>query len=75
MNNIYKISKGQLITLWVFGIIGWLISLDESDNGSGLATFFVWAIPFFLIFYSVKTIAGSIVVRRRNFFKKIFKRT
>ena len=53
MNNIYKISKGQLITLWVFGIIGWLISLDESDNGSGLATFFVWAIPFFLIFYSI----------------------
>lgn len=52
MKNIYKITKGQLITLWVFGLIGWLVAVSEAEY-SGLATFFSVLIPMLLIFYTI----------------------
>jgi hypothetical protein len=50
MKNIYKITKGQLISLWIFGLIGWGYTLDSySDFGSFLSIF----IPAILVFYTI----------------------
>lgn len=53
MKSLYNISKGQLIVLWFFGVIGWIMALDKSDYGSDLAQFFCWFIPLILIFYTI----------------------
>ena len=55
MKNIYNISKGQLITVWFFGVIGWFLTLEETSGyyGSGFAEFLAWLIPFALIFYTI----------------------
>lgn len=53
MKSLYNISKGQLIVLWFFGVIGWIMALDKSDYGSDLAEFFCWFIPLILIFYTI----------------------
>ena len=52
MKNIYNISKGQLITVWVFGLIGLVASLGESDY-SGFAKFLSILIPASLVFYTI----------------------
>lgn len=52
MKNIYKISKGQLVSIWIFGIIGFFVSLGESDY-SGFATFLSIIIPAVLFFYTI----------------------
>lgn len=52
MKNIYKITKGQLITIWIFGIIGFFIALEQAEY-SGFATFLVILIPALLIFYTI----------------------
>lgn len=52
MKNIYKVTNGQLIVIWVFGIIGFLISIDQLDY-SGFATFLVVLIPALLLFYTI----------------------
>lgn len=50
MKNLYDISKGQLITVWIFAGFGWLYTLDGySDLNSFLAVF----IPFALVFYTI----------------------
>lgn len=47
---IYKITKGQLISLWVFGVIGWFYTVDSySDFASFLSIF----IPAILVFYTI----------------------
>lgn len=52
MKNLYKITKGQLISLWVFSVIGWFIALSESSY-SGFATFLSVFIPMIIIFYTI----------------------
>ena len=46
MKKLYNISVGQLITLWIFGAFGWIISLES--NG-----FLLWIIPLVLVFYTI----------------------
>ncbi len=54
MQNIYDITKGQLITIWVFGVVCWLssaVAMLESDN-----PIFFWLlllIPFIEVFYTI----------------------
>jgi len=52
MKNIYKITKGQLITLIIFGVIGWFVALSEAEY-SGFSTFLSVLIPAILIFYYI----------------------
>ena len=56
MNNIYNITRGQLITVWIFGGFGWFsafISLDATYSPSPFLGFLVLFIPFVLIFYTI----------------------
>ncbi len=50
MKNIYKITKAQLISLWVFGVIGWFYF---SDSYSDFSDFFMIFIPAILVFYTI----------------------
>ncbi len=50
--NIYNITKGQLIILWIFGIVGEL-SLADSYYYGFMKDLFLWLIPAFLIFYTL----------------------
>lgn len=50
MKNIYKITKAQLISLWVFGVIGWFYF---SDSYSDFSDFFMIFIPAILVFYTL----------------------
>ena len=52
MKNIYKITKGQLITIIVFGVIGWLVALLQTED-SGFAIFLSVVIPMVLVFYTI----------------------
>lgn len=53
--KIYNITRGQLITIWVFGLIATFASLAELDSydPSGWATIFLILIPFALVFYTI----------------------
>lgn len=55
MKNLYNITKGQLITLWIFGVIGELLALDEASSYKGYegAGFIAWILPMVLIFYTL----------------------
>lgn len=56
MKNFYDITKGQLITFWIFGIIGFICALAISMDGysdTNIPTFLSVFIPFFVIFYSL----------------------
>tara|TARA_Y100000310_G_C20380943_1_gene668071 strand:- start:32 stop:220 length:189 start_codon:yes stop_codon:yes gene_type:complete len=53
MKKIYNISIGQLITMWVFGGIGWFFSAIWADGGPAISFFLIILIPFFLIFYTI----------------------
>ena len=55
MKSVYSISRGQFVTLWVFGLIGWFWAMDKSDYYSYNFSyeFLLWAIPLLLIFYSI----------------------
>ena len=53
MENLYKISKGQLVTLWVFGTIGWFFTFDPMDYGESWAVVLFVLIPFAVIFYTI----------------------
>ena len=56
--KIYQITKGQLVTLWAFGLVGWLfswagaVSYKISDSLEGLYWFLFIFIPFVLMFYT-----------------------
>lgn len=65
MNKFYGLSKGQLITFWIFFGIIWAMSLNSGiyilsnpswvsyqEYGLGLL-FLVWLIPFVLILYTL----------------------
>jgi len=47
----YRTTKGQLITIWVFGIFGWIVLLEEGY--SGFSKFLMVFIPFALVFYTI----------------------
>jgi len=55
MNKFYNISRGQVIVLWFFGVVGWMYALNGSYNDylSALLKFILWFISFFLVFYTV----------------------
>jgi len=64
MKGIYQISRGQLITLWIFFIIVWLIGWDAlyravytpwvtPQGNPGIAAWVIITIPFALIFYTI----------------------
>lgn len=54
--KIYKILKGQLITLLVFCCLFWLVilikTLDEYEP-SNFSIFLIFFIPFILVFYVI----------------------
>lgn len=50
MKNIYKITKGQLISLWVFGIIAWVYAVDSYSDFSGFLSILI---PAILVFYTI----------------------
>lgn len=52
MKNIYKITKGQLITLWVFGFMGWIVALSQAEYNN-FAIIFMILIPAVLVFYTI----------------------
>jgi len=52
MKNIYKTTRGQLISIWIFGLIGFGVALENSDY-SGFATFLSVLIPAILVFYTI----------------------
>ncbi len=45
--KIYSITVGQLVVLWLLGIIAWMYALD------GFSKTAFWLIPGVLIFYTV----------------------
>lgn len=52
----YKISLGQLITMWVFGLIVIFFlyaNAITSDGGGGFQGVLLLVIFFFLVFYSI----------------------
>jgi len=53
--KVYNVTKGQLITIWVFGLIATFVALVELDsyNPSGWATVFLILIPATLVFYTI----------------------
>ena len=54
MKSFYNISVGQLITLWIFGVIAWFFALAPAiDDSEPLAVLFFAGIPCFLIFYNI----------------------
>ena len=66
MKNHSNISKGQLITVWVFSVIAWYIVIKEacwwykdcnrfsgSDQDTTLYNWLSFIIPFLLIFYTL----------------------
>jgi hypothetical protein len=54
MKNLYNITKGQLITIWVFGVLGTLYAIEAASySQSDFAEFSVLLIPFILIFYTI----------------------
>jgi len=54
--SIYNITKGQLIILWIFGVLLWIgdiITFLESYSTSSPSGFLIILIPFILIFYTI----------------------
>ncbi|MBD3311610.1 MAG: hypothetical protein GF349_03900 [Candidatus Magasanikbacteria bacterium] len=54
--NLYKISYGQLVTIWIFGIFFWLgdiLVVLDSYSPSGIALVLILLIPSLLIFYTI----------------------
>lgn len=59
----YKITKGQLITMWVFVLLLAFVIFMDSAVSEILAVFFI-LMPFALIFYTISW---------RNYRKKLSK--
>ncbi len=56
MKNIYNITKWQLISMWIFGILAVFLliaaEMDQQLNHTFVFLFFV-GVPFFLVFYTI----------------------
>lgn len=58
MKNIYDITKGQMITVWIFGFIGvlWIASSDFYAYNAFvefLGGLFAWGLAFAVVFYTI----------------------
>jgi hypothetical protein len=55
MKFTYNITRGQLITLWIFGIIFFLYSIgvQSESNPPSWPIFLIIGIPGFLIYYTI----------------------
>jgi len=55
MYNLYDISRGQLITLWVFGLIFFVAVANRADatDASVFVLFLAVFVPFSLVFYTL----------------------
>jgi hypothetical protein len=52
--NIYKITKGQLVTIYIFSIILWIASAVVSgEDDSFFLIFLMIFLPCALIFYTI----------------------
>jgi hypothetical protein len=54
--KVYGITKGQLITLWIFGIIFWLFNIStalKAYSQFDISVILLFLIPTILIFYSL----------------------
>lgn len=52
--NFYSITKGQLVVMWVFGIIGALFSIVSADEGGDpIFGLLGLGILFFVFFYTI----------------------
>lgn len=57
MKNLYNVTKGQLMVIWIFGILAWLIiffyALDSFTPPSSMKVVLWLLIPFALAFYTI----------------------
>jgi len=65
MKNLYNISKGQFITLWVFSVLIWIRIINHScawyascsrfnfSDDTEIADWLSFIIPFLIIFYTI----------------------
>ncbi len=53
MEKIYKITKGQLATLWIFGVWVLFWAMDKDDMGSEWAGFIGIITVSILVFYTI----------------------
>jgi len=54
MKNLYNITKGQLITIWIFGVIATLLSgAYAADTESAIGGILSILVPFIVIFYTI----------------------
>jgi len=53
MKNLYNITKGQLIVLWVFALCIMVWTMDKDDMGSEWAGLVGIVTLFAIIFYTV----------------------
>jgi len=57
MNKIYNITRGQLITVWIFGAIGWIYyatnGFDSYYRSPSFVPILIWIVPFILVFYTI----------------------
>jgi len=52
--KIYNMTKGQLITLWAFGVLYWLLNFFALTERESLVSVVLFVlIPAFLIFYTL----------------------
>ncbi len=58
MNKFYNTTVGQLVTMWIFGLLGlvviWGLAMDLTNTfGSLVSGVLILAILFFLVFYTI----------------------
>lgn len=55
MKNFYDISKGQMTTIWIYGVIVILTlgALSEERLSSGIAVYLFLTTLFFIVFYTI----------------------
>lgn len=54
MNKIYTTSKGQLLTLWVFGALMAIWAMMQSETSSNPIYGILWiGVPAALVFYTI----------------------
>jgi len=61
--NFYSVTLGQLVTIWVFGVIAsFLLNIESSSDSNPNVLYFILAISiiFFLIFYTIGWKANKI---------------
>ncbi len=70
--KIYNITKGQYITVLVFGIVVWLFSIAEIGAGIDYWGILFLVIPFILVFYTIgwRNYRKRISVNKKNNIKK-----